>query len=119
MHLFAALSMALATRRFAPCATAVLIGGAGLVLANSAMAQATAIAVSVPAKAIPLERTVNAPSRTDQLIENIQVDSVSARIDEQRFGGETRSISVAPKGGFPVYDVQPASGLRTWKVLGF
>jgi hypothetical protein len=67
----------------------------------------------------PLGRTASEPSQSGQLIENIQVDSASARIDEQRFGGETRRISVAPKGGFPVYEVQPQGGARTWKILGF
>ncbi len=43
----------------------------------------------------------------------------AAQIDEVRVGGETRSITVQPKGGFPAYDVQPATGTRAWKVLGF
>jgi hypothetical protein len=117
MRLFATLLTLLATPRFTPCAAIHLVGAAALALAGSAMGQVPATAA--PAKAAPLERTANTASKADPLIEAIQVDAPSARIDELRFGGETRSISVAPKGGFPVYDVQPASGLRTWKVLGF
>ncbi len=51
--------------------------------------------------------------------ERIQVEDGGARIDELRIGGETKSITVKPKGGMPAYDVQPASGERSWKVLGF
>ena len=66
-------------------------------------------------------------SGADQLIERITVDDGGARISELRFGGETRSITVQPKGGMPAYDVrpisgadiQPTSGTRTWKILGF
>jgi hypothetical protein len=59
------------------------------------------------------------PSSTNQLIERIHVQGGAASIDEVRVGGETRSITVQPKGGFPTYDVQPATGTRAWKVLGF
>ncbi len=59
------------------------------------------------------------PSSSNQLIERIRVENAEVRIDEVRVGGETRSISVLPKGGFPVYDVKPSTGERTWKVLGF
>jgi hypothetical protein len=59
------------------------------------------------------------PSSSNQLIERIRIENAEVRIDEVRVGGETRSISVMPKGGFPAYDVQPSTGERTWKVLGF
>jgi hypothetical protein len=58
-------------------------------------------------------------SSSNQLIERIRVENADVRIDEVRFGGETRSISVMPKSGFPAYDVKPSTGERTWKVLGF
>jgi hypothetical protein len=51
--------------------------------------------------------------------ERIHIEDADAIIDELRVGGETKSISVQPKGGFPPYQVAPASGERTWKVLGF
>ena len=55
----------------------------------------------------------------NQLIERIHVEGGATQIDEVRVGGETRSITVQPKGGFPTYDVQPTTGTRAWKVLGF
>ena len=36
-----------------------------------------------------------------------------------RVGGETKTITVQPKGGMPGYDVQPVTGARSWKILGF
>ena len=51
--------------------------------------------------------------------ERIRVEDEGARIDELRIGGETRTISVTPKGGMPAYNVAPKTGERTWKVLGF
>ena len=56
---------------------------------------------------------------THQLIERIHVEGGTSNIDELRVGGETRSITVQPKGGMPAYDVQPVTGTRAWKVLGF
>ena len=40
-------------------------------------------------------------------------------ITELRVGGETRSITVQPKGGMPSYQVQPATGERSWKIGSF
>lgn len=51
--------------------------------------------------------------------ERIRVEDAGARIDELRIGGETKSIDVKPKGGMPAYQIQPSSGERSWKVLGF
>lgn len=101
-------------------ATLVAVLGCGM---GQVWAQPAAPAVATPAataRPLPLEAPLNsAPSSANQLIERIQVESRDVRIDEVRFGGETRSISVAPKGGWPSYDVQPNTGERTWKVLGF
>ena len=101
-------------------ATLVAVLGCGM---GQVWAQPAAQAVATPAataRPLPLEAPQNsAPSSANQLIERIQVESRDVRIDEVRFGGETRSISVAPKGGWPSYDVQPNTGERTWKVLGF
>lgn len=75
-------------------------------------------------------------SRTDQRIERIHIEDAGSRIDELRVGGETQSITVAPKGGMPAYEVLPANtsqglttgqrgnstatgGTRVWKILGF
>ena len=40
-------------------------------------------------------------------------------IQTQRVGGETRSITVQPKGDMPSYQVQPGSGQRSWKIAVF
>jgi hypothetical protein len=75
-------------------------------------------------------------TRLEQRIERIRVEDAGSRIDELRFGGETRSITVSPKGNMPSYEVLPASanrgpsagernsasasgGTRVWKILGF
>ena len=63
----------------------------------------------------------------EQLAERIIIEDSGARISELRFGGETRSITVQPKGGMPAYDIRPisgadtqnTSGARTWKIFGF
>ncbi len=77
-----------------------------------------------------------ADSRVEQRIERIRVEDAGSRIDELRVGGETQTITVAPKGNMPAYDVLPASanrapsagernstsaagGTRVWKILGF
>ena len=52
-------------------------------------------------------------------MQHIVVEDASTRIDEVRIGSETKSIDVHPKNGMPGYQVAPASGERTWKVLGF
>lgn len=52
-------------------------------------------------------------------IEHLRVEDAGARIDELRVGGETQSITVQPKGGMPTYNVEPKTGERSWKVLGF
>lgn len=58
-------------------------------------------------------------SKANQLVERISVEDASTRIDEVRFGGQTRSITVQPKGGMPAYDIQPETGARTWKIFGY
>ena len=67
-----------------------------------------ASAAAAPAKQAP-----------EQATRHIVVEDASTRIDEVRVGSETKSITVQPKDGMPAYDVAPASGERTWKVLGF
>lgn len=51
--------------------------------------------------------------------ERIRIEDAGSRIDELRIGGETKTITVQPKGGMPAYDVQPQSGERSWKIVGF
>ena len=82
-----------------------------------------------PSPAAPAPKLVETarPAGREQLTERIVIDDGGARISELRFGGETRSITVQPKGGMPAYDVRPisgadtqnTSGARTWKIFGF
>ena len=59
------------------------------------------------------------PGAVEKRIEVIQIEDAGARIDEVRLGGETKSITVQPKGRMPAYEVQPVTGERRWKILGF
>jgi hypothetical protein len=74
---------------------------------------------SAPSAAALANPSRATPGPQESRAERIQVEDDSARIDELRIGGETRSISVTPKDGMPTYDVAPKTGERTWKVLGF
>jgi hypothetical protein len=74
---------------------------------------------SAPSAAALANPSRATPGPQESRAERIQVEDDSARIDELRIGGETRSISVTPKDGMPSYDVAPKTGERTWKVLGF
>ena len=51
--------------------------------------------------------------------ERIHIEDAGSSIDELRVGGETRSITVQPKGDRPSYQVQPGSGHRSWKLAIF
>ena len=89
-----------------------------------ALAQGTA---ATPAASSPRLVEPARPAAREPLSERIIIEDSGARISELRFGGETRSITVQPKGGMPAYDVRPisgadiqnTSGARTWKILGF
>lgn len=76
-------------------------------------APATTAAEPQPTVAPTASRSV------EKRIEHIQIEDAGARIDELRVGGETRNITVQPKGRLPRYDVQPVSGERSWKILDF
>ncbi len=89
------------------------------------LAQAPSASTAVPKLA---ESTgISRLAGREQLTERIIIEDGGARISELRFGGETRSITVQPKGGMPAYDVRPNSGAdtqgtsggRTWKIFGF
>jgi streptogramin lyase len=83
---------------------------------TSAAAKAT---VALDATSATSASTNQPASKANQLIERITVEDAGSRIDEVRFGGQTRSITVQPKGGMPAYDIQPETGARTWKIFGY
>jgi hypothetical protein len=55
----------------------------------------------------------------EQTTQHIRVEDSGAVISEVRVGGQTRRIDVQPKDGLPAYQVVPATGERSWQVLGF
>jgi hypothetical protein len=55
----------------------------------------------------------------EQRTERLHLEGSGPQIDELRLGGETKTIDVQPKGGLPAYQIQPTTGVRSWKILGF
>ena len=75
---------------------------------------------TVPVNAEPKKQVAPASSSAiEKRTEHIRIEDAGSRIDELRIGGETKSIDVQPKGGMPAYQVEPTSGERSWKILGF
>lgn len=76
-----------------------------LVCLASGLAQAQTAA---PAPAEPADKA----SRPEPRVESIRHEDAGSRIDELRVGGETKSITVKPKGDAPAYEVGPESNNR-------
>jgi hypothetical protein len=51
--------------------------------------------------------------RPEQKIEKIRHEDAGSRIDELRVGGETKSITVKPKGDMPAYELGTEGGNRS------
>lgn len=81
------------------------------------LSSSTAVWAQAPAPSGQSSTATTNP--VERRIERIQIEDAGARIDELRVGGETKTITVQPKGGMPAYDVQPVTGARSWKILGF
>ena len=64
-------------------------------------------------------RPVAVGGAVEKRTERIHIEDAGSSIDELRVGGETRSITVQPKGDMPSYQVQPGSGQRSWKIAIF
>lgn len=69
------------------------------------LATATAQTPPPPAKEAPA-------ARQEQRIEHIRHQDAGSRIDEVRIGGETRNITVQPKGNAPAYEIVPEGSNR-------
>ena len=99
-------------------------------LACTALAAQTVPAPPQVQESQPLE------GRKNQRVEHIHLEDAGAKIDEIRYGGQTQSITVQPKGDMPEYEVQPANlarsrpadhrdglssagGQRVWNILRF
>jgi hypothetical protein len=68
---------------------------------------------------LPQTAAAAAPGVIEKRTERIHVEDAGSKIDELRIGGETKTIDVKPKSSMPAYQVAPATGERTWKILGF
>lgn len=104
-----------------------------------ALAQAQTAPQTAPTPSAPpdtLQNQEQASGRQNQKIENIHTEDSGAKIDEQRYGGRTESITVTPKANVPSYQVLPqdgksgvpknpgessqdGNGPRVWNVLKF
>lgn len=96
------------------------------------------LAVMAAAQTVPPPEQPRAPvePRKNQRIERLHVEDRGVRIDELRYGGQTQSVVVQPKGDMPEYESQPtdlarsrpadkrdgmssATGQRVWNVFKF
>lgn len=88
----------------------LLLSFACLALAGIAQAQ-TAPNAAPSAAPAPNDGLTKAEKREEgrrnQKIERIHVDDGGAKVDELRYGGETQTITVTPKGNMPQYEVVP------------
>jgi len=101
--------MARPTHLFFPAAAFALVCAAS---AGSVLAQAPAPAATP--EATPPGRTLQSnDGRHNQKIERIHVDDGGTKVDELRVGGETKDITVTPRGNMPQYEVQPTNNTRT------
>jgi hypothetical protein len=99
-------------------------------LACTALAAQTVPAPPLVQESQPLE------GRKNQRVEHIHHEDAGAKIDEIRYGGQTQSITVQPKGDMPEYEIQPtdlarsrpadhrdglssANGQRVWNIFKF
>ena len=89
-------------------------------------------ALAQPPAALPRDGAPPPSGKPEQKIERIRHEDAGSRIDELRVGGESKHITVQPKGDAPAYEVAPESNNRNpaatdrersgkggWKVLGF
>ena len=96
----------------------------------------TALAAqTVPAPPL-VQESQQTEGRKNQKVERIHIEDRATIIDEVRYGGQTQSIVVQPKGGMPEYESQPtdlsrsrptdhrdgmssATGKRVWNFFKF
>jgi hypothetical protein len=84
----------------------------GAAQAQTAPATAPAAATVTPGAPVTQEEK-NQEGRRNQKIERIHIDDGGAQVDELRYGGQTQSITVTPKGRMPAYEVKPTDSSRT------
>ncbi len=89
--------------------SAALLRSPRLLLALCGLAAVSALAQTAP---VPPLDAKPAPAGPEQKIERIRHEDAANRIDELRVGGESKSITVTPKGNAPAYQVPPESNNR-------
>lgn len=107
-------------------------------LAVAALSLSLLAPVASFAQAAPPAELTEGPAprtpRVEQKVERLHVADEGTSIDEVRYGGQTQSITVQPRGA-KEYDVAPtvgprrraaerdggdaSGGARTWKMIGF
>ena len=90
-----------------------------LALSCTSPCWAQSAAPVLPATDSQKASSTTVPGVVEKRTERIHIEDAGSRIDELRVGGETLSITVQPKGRMPAYQIQPASGERSWKIFGF
>jgi hypothetical protein len=73
---------------------------------------AATAALAQPPAAQPRDGAPPPNGAPEQKIERIRHQDAGSRIDELRVGGESRQITVQPKGEAPAYEVAPESNNR-------
>ena len=74
----------------------------------------TALAAqTAPATAPVTQEPARLEGRKNQKVEFIHHEDAGAVIDEVRYGGQTQSIRVQPRGDAPEYEIQPADMARS------
>jgi hypothetical protein len=74
----------------------------------------TALAAQTVPPAAPLvQETQQLEGRKNQKVERIHLEDKRTTIDEVRYGGQTESVVVQPKGDVPEYEIQPSNLSRT------
>jgi len=112
---------------------------ASLILAPAGLwAQASSQNNAQPASAgsEQLQNQERLEGRKNQKVERIRLEDAGSTIEEVRYGGQTQSITVQPKGNLPEYEISPtdlarsrpadnrdgmgsATGTRVWNVFKF
>jgi len=73
---------------------------------------ASAVALAQKPAVDPRDGTPPPKTGVEQKIERIHHEDAGSRIDELRVGGETKNITVQPKGNAPAYEVAPEGNNR-------
>lgn len=73
---------------------------------------AAAVALAQKPAVLPRDTAEPPTGATEQKIERIRHEDAGSRIEELRVGGESKSITVQPKGDAPAYQVAPESNNR-------